>query len=77
MEEFKAADFPAKINAAVKDAKRQRKEADDAVEIATTRKRNWLDEIADLERDIAVENGVLMKKVRWHAWTKVHNLARS
>lgn len=33
------------------------------MQIYTTRKRNWEDEVQELDRDIAVENGVLMKKV--------------
>ena len=63
METFKAADFGWKIAKAVEDGKRRRKQARDEVEICATRRRNWLDEVQELERDIAVENGVLMKRV--------------
>ena len=63
VETFKAKDFGWKVAKALEDAKKKRKEARDEVERFTTRRRNWVDDVRELERDISVENGVLMKKV--------------
>ena len=63
VETFKAKDFGWKVAKALEDAKKKRKEARDEVERFTTRRRNWVDDVQELERDISVENGVLMKKV--------------